>query len=299
MTHVQRIAVSVERPKRSEQFELHAGVLRIGSAAYCDIRLAPDEAAPEQVMLQGHDRGLLVRRLNGEFPMLLDGRELTEAVVTADARLEISGVKLAIRLLAPKQQGQNTRSVLKRVRQFALLVALAVMAYAVLRGEPEERAFDHSLPTPVLFAGQELPKCRYEDNGLARAFAWEQLAAAESKRERYPYNTGEGVAAVHLYDSAESCFRAARDRAAADEARRVRTQIVQTLQEDLRAHQVRLEWALERHRYPAAIGEVQEIEALLIGRTDLHAQWIAAVARDLRAMANQRTETKDAPGFKL
>jgi len=298
-THLQRIAISVERAKRSEHFELHAGVLRIGSAAYCDVRLAPDEAAPEQVLLQGHDRGLLVRRLSGEYPMLLDGRELTEALVTSDARLEIAGVKLAIKLLAPLEQGKSSRSVLKRVRQLALLSILGVAAYAALQVEPELRPFDHSLPTPVLFGGEELAKCRYEDKGLARAYAWEQLAAAESKRERYPYASREGVAAVNLYSSAVGCFTAAGERAAADDTRHARAQLVQTLQEDLRAHQVRLEWALERHRYSAAVREVQELEALLIGRTDHHAQWIAAVARDLRAMANQQTETKHASGFKL
>lgn len=284
MTQSQRLAITVERRKRLEHFELRAGLLRIGSAAHCDVRLAPDEAAPESVLVQGHAHGVLLRRKSDAFAVALDGLPFSEHVVSGRARLTIGNVALSIELLAAQKRADQDRSLLKRVRRIALLLGIGVGFYVVLQDEPAARAFDHSVPTPLLFGGASGQACPHHDAATARAFGLEQLAAAQGKHERSVFSARDGVLAVRLYDTAQSCLAAAKDQPAADEARAARERLARTLQEDLRTHQVRLEWALERRRYASAARELAAIRELLLGRTDEHAQWIAAVARELRAV---------------
>ena len=286
MEQPQRIAISVERRRGVEQFELRAGSLRIGSAAHCDVRLAPDEAASEQVLLEGRPNGLVVRNLNLQHVVLLDAAPLTQAHVAHAARLEIGGVQLTLQLLPAEQLTDKARSTLKTVRQLALLAAVLVGYYVVLNQKPQASALDLSVPTPELFGALRAGECRYRDPATARAYAREQLLAAEVKQERFPYSTRDGMLAVPLYDSAYACFVVGKDEPEARRVQATRERLVRTLQEDLRAHQLRLEWSLGRHRYPAAAQEVVAIREYVQGRTDRHAHWISAVSQELRAALN-------------
>ena len=286
MEHHQRIAISVERRRGVEQLELRAGELRIGSAAHCDVRLAPDEAAAEQVLLSGHPHGLRVRNLNLSHLVLLNDAPLSEALITHRAVLELGDVKLSLSLLPLEQVKDKSRSTLKSVRQLAMLVAVMLGYYVVLQETPANTAFDRSVPTPQLFAAQRGGDCRYRTPATARAYAREQLTAAEVKQERFPYSTRDGMLAVPLFDGAYACFLAGADETEAQRVRATRERLVRTLQEDLRAHQLRLEWSLGRRRYPAAAQELMAIREYVQGRTDAHAQWISAVSQELRAAMN-------------
>lgn len=286
MEALQRVLIHVERQRGAQQLELRAGQLRIGSAAHCDVRLGPDEAAPEQLLLMGRPEGLRVRNLNLSHAVTLDGAPLTEALITRAAQLEVSGVKLNLQLTAAEPATDKARSTLKTVRQLALSIAVLMGYYVVLHPATPNTAFDRSVAAPDLFSGPRTGECRYRTPATARAYAREQLVAAEVKEERFPYSTRDGMLAVPLYDGAYACFMTGADEGQAQRVRATRERLVRTLQEDLRAHQLRLEWSLERHRYPAAAQEVMAIREYVQGRTDAHAQWIAAVSQELRAVMN-------------
>ena len=281
-----RILIRVERRRGTEQLELRAGKLHIGSAAHCDVRLAPDEAAPEQLLLSGRPDGVMARNLNLSHAVLLDQAPLTQALITGAAQLDIGGVQLSLQLLPAEPVVDKARSALKSVRQLAMLVAVSVGYYVVLTQAPASTAFDRSVPAPELFAAERGGDCRYRTPATARAYAREQLVAAEVKQERFPYSTRDGMLAVPLYDSAYACFITGADDAEAQRVRAAREQLVRTLQDDLRTHQLRLEWSLGRQRYPAAAQELTIIRELVQGRTDAHAQWIADVSAELRAALN-------------
>jgi hypothetical protein len=281
-----RIVISVERRRGVEQLELRAGHLHIGSGAHCDVRLAPDEAASEQLLLTDRPDGVSVRNLNLTHTVLLDQAPLTQALITGAALLEISGVKLSLQVLPAEPVVDKTRSTLKSARQLAMLVAVLVGYYVVLTETPASTAFDRSVPAPELFAAQRGGECRFRTAATARAYAREQLVAAEVKQERFPYSTRDGMLAVPLFDGAYACFMAGADEGEAQRVRATRERLVRTLQDDLRTHQLRLEWSLGRHRYPAAAQEVTAIREFVQGRTDAHAQWIAAVSAGLRAAIN-------------
>jgi hypothetical protein len=283
VTDQRHVAISVRRGRRLEQFELQAGTLRVGSAAHCDVRLAPDEAAAEQLLLTPHPRGLSVRALVTEPATHLDGARLSEALVDTTATLTIGAVSLTLQLLAPRERADEHSATLKTARRVALLIGLAALYYAVLHEPPAQSAFRVAVATPELFTlGQR--ECRYRERQAASVFAREQRAAADSKRERSPFNKRDGVLAVPLYDSAAACFRAAGELDSASEASSAAQRLAAQLQEELHAHHVLLEWFLGRARYAAAAQEVLLLRELVVGREDRYARWLSAVARELRTL---------------
>ena len=290
MEPLQRVAITVQQPKRRERFELQAGELRVGSAAHCDIRLAPGEAALEQLALRGDARGLWVINTSPEPPVLLDDQPLTRRLVTDRARIEIGPALLQVELLAAQPKPAKRRVLFKRARQLALLIAI-VPAYLAATYQPEARsALERTLPAPELFAGAPRPACAYGEPPIAQAAAEEQLMAADAQRERYPFDASEGVRAVAHYELAGACFARAGAPERAARAQRERDQLARALQEDLRAHQAQLEWSLARRRYDVTARAVRALQALLVDRDDAHAQWIDQLARALQAVP--RTDTR-------
>lgn len=284
MTELQRIAITVQRRKRTEHFELCAGALRIGSAAYCDIRLAPDEAAPEHIAIEGDERGIVVRNLCPDFPVQLDGMTLTALVLTGTGSLQVGQAQLTLRLLPAAAKVDQRASMLKKVRQIAQLIAVAIGYYVVLHEEPRLSAFNQTVSPPALFEALETRTCRQQTRTSAEAYAVQQLAAADAKRERSPYSERDGVQSVQLFAEAAACFRAAGAMQDADTSLAHARKLAREIQDSLHGHQVRLEWALEQRRFPQAVQELQVLRNLVADRNDTHAVWLAAVARELRAL---------------
>ena len=289
MPALQRVAITVQQPKRRERYELQAGELRVGSAAHCDIRLAPGEAALEQLALRGDARGLWVINTSHEPPVLLDDQPLTRRLITHRARIEIGPAVLSVELLASGREPAPRRALLKRARQLALLIAI-VPAYFAATWQPQSKsALARSVPAPELFAGTPRPACAYSEPAIARAAAEEQLLTADVERERYPFHAYEGVRAVARYELASACFTQARALEAAARARHERDALALAVQRELRAHQAQLEWSLSRRRYDVAGRTVRALQALLVGREDAHAQWIDQLARELEATPRDDT----------
>jgi hypothetical protein len=288
MSEPRRIAISLTRRHKLQHYELLAGDIRIGSAAHCDVRLAPDEAAPEQLSIQAAPEGVRLRNLAAQHPVQLDGAPLTDAVVTGAATLELSGVTLSLQLLAAQKPGNKAGpSLAKRVRQLGLIACVGLGYYFVLHEEPVASAFERATTPPELFPELRQIGCRQREKQSADAFAEQQLRAAEGKRERSPYSVQDGMQAVPLYAEAAACFRIAGRREDAHDSGEAAARLASQLQDDLHAHQVRLEWALDRKRWDAAARELLVMRELVAGRNDAHAQWLAAVSRELRGLADQ------------
>jgi hypothetical protein len=280
LMETQRVAISVQRGTRKEQFELQAGTLRIGSASHCDVRLLPDEAAPEQLLLAKDARGLLLRALCHEPLVRLDGATLTQAVIQSGATLEVGALRLGVQLLQTREHTVPHAALLKHARLVAMLIGIALLGYTLL-SEPEvQSAFARPVPAPKLFAGGP-SECGEAERDAARVLAREQLSAAASKRERAPFSARDGVQAVPLYASAAACFRAAEEHELARDSEAEGHLVAAELQQELHAHQARLEWFLARASYAAAAQEVMALRELVAGRSDAHAAWLAAVTREL------------------
>lgn len=285
-----RIAISVQRGTKKEHFELQAGSLRIGSASHCDVRLLPDEAAPEQLLLSKDPRGLLLRALCHEPVVRLHGAALTQAVIQSDATLELGALRLGVQLLQTREQAPPYAAWLKHARLGAMLIGIALLGYTLLNEPEVQSAFTRPVPAPKLFA-TSLSPCREAEPDAARVLAREQLSAAASKRERAPFSARDGVQAVPLYESAAACFQAAGEHELARDTHAEGQLLAAELQQELHAHQARLEWFLSRSSYAAAGQELAALRELVAGRSDAHAAWLLAVARELSgALAREQAK---------
>ncbi len=279
-----RVAIAVQRRGKVEQFELAYERLRIGSASHCDVRLGPDEAAPEAVLLEPRDGALWLHALASDPPLRLHGVLMqAPSVVRERARLELGTMALTIEL-TEVQPGRPASSSRKTTRQVLMLLGVAAAYAYTLAGPRPDSVLAHPLMPAPLFGEDAETSCRQEGAEAARVFAREQLAIADSQRERWPFNLRDGVQAVPSYQQAAACFAAAGDERTARQVRETARALTAKLEEELSAHRVRLEWFLDRHRFGPAAQEVRALRELLADREDPYANWLAAVAHELQTM---------------
>ena len=281
------VTIAVQRRGRIERFELPLGPLRVGSASYCDVRLGPDEAAPEHLAFEPQGNGLCARALSSEPAAELDGAPLDAALIDPRGTIKLGDLLLSFEVSQPLAVDTAHSRRIRKLKQVGMLLMLALMAYyALYRGRGPSALQRSVTPTPLFDARGEA-SCRHRDREAARAFAEEQRLIADSKRERSAFHMHDGVLAVPLYEQAAACFALAGEADAASEAREAAARLIDQLETELHAHEVRLEFFLARGRYPAAEREVVVLRELLAGRDDRYGQWLSAVARELRAALSQ------------
>ena len=283
MSGERHVTVAVQRRGRIERFELPLGPLRIGSASYCDVRLGPDEAAPEHLMFEAKDAGLWVRALSSDPAAELNGAPLTGALIDAHATIKLGHVLLSLEVSQPASVNTAHNLSIRKLRQVGMLMLLGLLAYYALYHRRDHSVLQRSVAPMPLFDARGEVGCRHADIAVARAFAEEQRLIADSKRERSAFRVYDGVLAVPLYEQAAACFAVAGAPDAARACREAAAQLVEQLETELHAHQVRLEFFLARGRYAAAEREVAVLRELLEGRDDRYGQWLSAVARELRS----------------
>jgi hypothetical protein len=111
---------------------------------------------------------------------------------------------------------------------------------------------------------------------------------AEAKRERRPFHVQDGVAAVPLFETASACFRAAGQAAAAGDLASAASTLRTKVNEDYRAHQVRLEHALTVNDLATAQKEVQVLRAFTEGKVGPYVVWLSNLDRKLQLIRGRK-----------
>jgi|RhiMethySRZTD1v2_1073278.scaffolds.fasta_scaffold24069_3 hypothetical protein len=275
---------------RSESFAIEGERIRIGTAAYCEIRLPHGEAAPEQVALEdGGMSGVIAQALAASPPATIDGAPFTRMPLLPEATLQIGNNKLRITPVGAVAVGQGRAAQKKSSPLVYVAGAIAIpLAVAQLSnsGDDEEAAPSHE--PPALFASASA-SCPQKEPTAALALAEQQLELANAKRERRPFRAHDGVRAVTLYGTAAACFeqgaRADSQRRALSAAEALRLD----LEESYRTHRVRLEHALSTKNYPLAHQEVRALRDITSSASGEYVTWLSSLDRrlTLRAGKNQ------------
>jgi len=125
----------------------------------------------------------------------------------------------------------------------------------------------------------------------ALALALEKKVVAEGKRERRPFHVQDGVAAVPLFETVSACFRVANDATSAQNASSAAAQLRAKIDEDYRAHQVRLEHALNVNDLATAQKEVSVLRAFTEGKSGPYVQWLSNLDRKLQQKVGRKEKT--------
>lgn len=274
------LRIELHRGSKVIVLDIQADRALIGSGAHCDVRLAPDEAAVEQLMLEAADEQVYARTLTMEPPCLLNGAPFLEGRLPPSSMLELGGVAVCVKFaprVAPERKKGRSASTPPAVQALGL-VGLLVGFYLVLSGpSPDDDPLARSVPPPPLTSAREA--CPQDDPTAARSLAAEALAAAEIKRERSPFYASDGLRALSHFARAAACYERAGEPALALEARAAESELEQQLSDELHVRHVRLERLLSEERYDAARREGQLLTELVPDRTHPYGQWLSAVIR--------------------
>jgi hypothetical protein len=277
------LRLELHRHGKVEVLEVQADRALVGSGAHCDVRLLPDEAAVEQLIIEARDEQIFVKVCSFEPPSLLNGAPFVEARLSADALIEMGQVALRAGRTAlteshkPRAKpGSETHPMV----QALALVGLVFGFYFVLNHEPAlDSALDNVVSPPALFA-QQPGECAQNEQEAARALAEESAIDAENKRERSPFYPRDGVAAVLAYQRAAACFDRAGLASEAREARAAASLLADRMRDEQHVRHVRIERFIAQEKYEALRHEVLLAAELVQDRSGPYAAWLSALARE-------------------
>jgi hypothetical protein len=263
----------------AESFRLSGERVVLGRSPTAGIPLLDArDLEPEHLLLDPRADGCFVAQSrSAAAPLVSGGNPLTAGVVPWGTELAVGSLRLLLHRTAPRSDRGTLRS---RLLLGAAALAVGLWAWPVLfpgRVQIQEEA---GVPAPPLFDPAP-DACPVRGVDRAQVRAEDRLQAADAKRERYPFEAQDGVDGVRLYGEAAACFRAGEDPARAEAAERTAAALALHIEEDYRAHRLRLERALELERYDDALFEVQSLRALLEHRDDPYTGWLAIVERQL------------------
>jgi hypothetical protein len=115
---------------------------------------------------------------------------------------------------------------------------------------------------------------------------------AHGKRERMPFSVSDGVVAVDLYGTAESCFKrggAETDAADAADARRT---LKEHLSNDFRARRMRLDYTLRVKDYELARNDVGVLLAMTQSKKGPYVEWLTTTQKQLPAPVKRKKKRK-------
>jgi hypothetical protein len=267
---------------RTESFTVDAERVRIGTAAYCEVRLPHGEAAPLHIVLEdGGPLGLRAEVVAVTPPATINGAALESGVLPPNAVLEIGKARLTIATLGGAIVGAGPVAKQKTSPITLVAAALAVplgLAPLSLPEQDDELVSNHQ--PPALFASAA-PSCPQAEPTAALALAAEQRDLAGAKRERRPFRASDGVRAVELFRMTAACYRAGGNAPLGEHADRDAQALERDLDESYRTHRVRLEHALSTKNYSVAQVEVRALRDLTRGHAGEYTSWLESLSRRL------------------
>ena len=277
--------VEVHIPAGSpERHELPAGRSLVGIGADATVRVSPaSRFADVELELELKADGVIVRGAaqTGDG-IIFQGAAVLVAEVPWGEEIFAKGVRLTFLAAGAKRTGPHP--VLLFVAPLVLLVAGFVAFQSLDTGDTLAREVD----APSLI--DEDRPCTQASSQDAEHHAREAERAALAKKERFPFETRDGVEAASLLGEARACFGTAAlepDRARVDAELK---QWSERLGQEYAALQLRLRVALDNDRQQDALGACQGLEALLARRPDSpYRQWLGSVRRQVEGkLARQR-----------
>lgn len=263
----------------------------VGTSSKCQVLIDLPDFAPEHLLFSPRSDGcgLIVAR-GVATPTLVDGQPFERGLVPWGATISVGQVKLVI------HDGKKTRKAAQegdkkeeKVSPVLLIAAAVIVPFALYQSfqDPANSAPGRvQTPPPALF--DDFPQaCAQRDPNLVRSTAEESARVALSKAERMPFRTQDGIEAVNYYAGAAACYRAVGDTRAADLALRQANTLKVRLEDEYRAHQFRLERALEQQRTEDALFETRMLTALTSHRRGPYLQALNTLERQLTLRIDQ------------
>lgn len=270
---------------RTEQLVVDSDRVLIGSGAHCEIRLPATEAAVEHVLVTFLGGGVFATARALSPPPTINGSPFTQAPLLAESTLGVGQVEMSIGVVEVAENAiviKKKQEATSPMTYVLAAIAIPLSLYILLDDPPPDNgAKDKPKDVPSLWAAAA-PACPQKAPDQALALAREKRVLAEAKRERSPFHVQDGVGAVPLFRTAAACYKYAEDLGASRLMDTSADKLQKSLEEDYRAHQMRLEHAIEVRDLRTAQKEVKVLLAMLQGQTGPYVTWLSNLNRRLQ-----------------
>ncbi len=273
---------------KTERIDVDGDRILIGSGAHCDLRLAPEVASWEHVVITFEGGSAVARVLPKEAHARFDGTAVHAGrpVMLADgSRIGIGEAMLVYRTRAA--DGSTKK---KKGPSFALLIGLlfvpAALFVAAHARSDNGWGPPANVPSPL---GEVRRDCPAETREQALALAREKQASAQAKRQRWKFHTRDGVESVVLYEQVAACYAAAGDPEDAQQATALAQAMRAGVLQEFQVYRVRLERALQRDDAKVALAQIKFLREMLFTKDidDEYVRWLTIMQRKLEARVSK------------
>jgi hypothetical protein len=279
-THALRI--EVHRGGRVSTLELQEEGAMIGSGSHCDVRLAPDEAAVEQLFIEVVGEDVFARVKALKPPCRVNGAPFLEGKLGQSAMLEIGAVAIRAQIIGRTDgitvaKGETKSSTSPAVQALGL-VGVALGLYAVLNHNRSEGIALAAINPPGVreTPAQDCPKA---DPQAALALGEQLRTGAGTKRERAPFHPGDALDGAMLYERAAACFALGGALEASAHAHDAARDLQVQVADQVRLAHVRIERSLEQKNYESARRNAEFALALVPESDQRYCDWLLSVKR--------------------
>jgi hypothetical protein len=266
--------VEVHAPEKpAERQPLKAELLWARSAdGECALyRRGQTETLTPEVRLVPKDDGVEIEALRPSVELVAQGVRVKGLLARWGDEVFVGRVRLAFVEAKGTERSQGVMIIL-------LLLALSAALFAFGGSQALDAAGREPAP-PALYDGARA--CSASDPTAAEARAIEAERLAKAKRERYAFDTKDGVLALPLFQESSACFRGA---GRIQDAQRLAAAFEgwqEKIDGDYAALQVRLRAARNEGRFADARRVTHELLALLTLRGgDAYAEWLQGLDRE-------------------
>jgi hypothetical protein len=275
------LRIEVRRGDQLMVLEVQEEGALIGSGSHCDVRLAPDEAAVEQMSIEimGEDVYARVKALKPA--VRVNGAPFFEGKLAASAMIEIGVVAIRATMVgrkdgaaAAKESKSSTSPAVQALGVFGIVFGL----WSVLSNRGNQGVAVAAVNPPGVRA-LSAEECPHKEPEAAAALAVQLRTEAQIKRERAPFHPGDALEGAPLYERAAGCFALAGDSEASEQAHRAAIELQEQVADQVRLAHVRIERSLEQKNFESARRNAEFALALVPESDDKYAQWLLAVKR--------------------
>lgn len=258
------LKVTIQRGQQpARELSLTSREVLVGSAAHCEVRVDDTDAAPEQLLLEVLDQGVVARSRSRQHGVLVDGLAFSEGPLNATSIVQVGQTRLKVEVAPCVLARGSTRRPGSRLWVYGLAcLGFPLSLYLIFVTPGGDAGTAKRVEPPALF-GEAREACPTAIASEARFAAESELVLAEALRERAPFHPEDGVKAVGHYGVAAACYRVAGEAESASVVSTDVTALRESIQQSFHVHRARLDYALSTQRYDRASTEVRTLLAFL------------------------------------
>jgi hypothetical protein len=287
MNDVSSLKISLRHDDgKRQELTIDSPTALIGSGSHCEIRLAAEDAAVEQLLLTLDGSGIFAQVRSLERTVTLNDVPFVEGRLLPNGILRIGRVELVVSLVEAGLVNGAKSTKKGESKGSPVVYAMAAVGfplgfYLLLGHRPADGALPVPVEPPALFAAASAARCPEPAPDAALALGREELRRAETARERAPFSGQDAVTAVNAFQRAAACFNAAAAPERASDSVQQAKQLEDSVLLDFHVHRVRLERALATKRYEEARTEVRLLLSYVGRRGSAYSAWLTSLDRQI------------------